>query len=123
MPHRVVQDHRQQYCLHRKHALAVRKSVSHLHLRAPFPDAPSSTACKFILRVQHDRHGAFASNLVIEKSRRGCGLGKQVMRSAMAHAAQLGAERLYAEVHSNNDVRPAPVAPCSCRALYVPVPH
>ena len=56
-------------------------------------------------RVQHDRYGAFASNLVIEKKRRGCGLGKQVMRSAMEHALQLGAKRLYAEVHSNNEVR------------------
>ena len=63
--------------------------------------------------IQDDRDGAMASNVVVARPWRGLGVGKLLMRTLVAEATALGAARLYAQVDTDNLVRPLQ-APAQC---------
>jgi hypothetical protein len=71
--------------------------------------------------MQDDCNGAFVLNVAVDKPRRRCGQASRLLEFVIDHAVHLGAERLYTDVDSHNEVRAIlfQQLPClqACRAL------
>jgi GNAT superfamily N-acetyltransferase len=71
--------------------------------------------------MQDDCNGAFVLNVAVDRPRRRCGQASRLLEFVIDHAVHLGAERLYTDVDSHNEVRAIlfQQLPClqACRAL------
>ncbi len=66
---------------------------------------------------QDDTGGCYLLNVVVREDVRGQGLGRAIMRAAMARAVHTwGAQRLYTHVEADNEVRLHTVAQGLCVA-------